>query len=442
MFDTTVSEASKLLNVSIGRVHQLIQSGALGAEKVGNLWLIDRRSIDARLKAAPAPGRPTIHRAANNERFLLMSRNHEVLSFRFDNATGEFFDADEVFDAARAPLSVMSPRGKKASRQALTNWWAHRVIPKARHGIEEKLRELGIENVYDLPFRSMGLSLSDQYWIKPYGSSLNWDDINFFENDFMEIEAEEWMADVGLDSPDNTSDGVLSKRWICKNEERRLLKGGTLLEQEPYNEVVATNLFERILAPKEFVPYGLEEWGGAVVSSCPNFLRADEEFIPALYVSEMKRQPERRSSYRHYVECCEQLGIVDAETSLGKMIVGDHIMANSDRHWRNFGIVRNVETLECRIAPIFDTGTSLWCHVPTRELAFTPFGFDTKPFFEDAGRQLRLVDDASWLQLDKLEGFPEWASEFLEENPAMIGRTDFIFEGISARIDQVRAIFG
>lgn len=83
-----------------------------------------------------------------------------------------------------------------------------------------------------------------------------------------------------------------------------------------------------------------------------------------------------------------------------------------------------------------------WCHIPTRELAFVPFGFDAKPFFEDANRQLRLVDDASWLHLEKLEGFPEWASDFLEENPAMIGRTDFIFEGINARIDQLNAMFG
>ncbi len=443
VFNVTVAEASSILGVSVGRVHQLIRSGALDAEKVGGIWLVDRNSIETRLSSVPAAGRPSSHPAGKGQaRYLLMSRNHPVLSFRFDSATGEFFNADEVMDSARAPLSVVSPRGKKASRKALAYWWGHRVIPKARHGIEEKLRELGIENAHDLPFRSMGLSLSDQYWVKPIDSNLDWADINFFENDFIEIETEEWLADVGLDSPDNTSDGVLSKRWVCRDGERRLLKGGTLLEQEPYNEVIATNLFNRLLKPEEYVPYRLEEWGGAVVSSCPNFLRSDEEFIPALYVAEIARRPEGRSSYRHYVECCERLGITDAETALGKMIVGDYVMANSDRHWRNFGIVRNVETLECRIAPLFDTGTSLWCHIPTRELPFASFCSGAKPFFEDANRQLRLVDDASWLDLDKLTGFPEWASDFLEENPAMIGRTDSIFEGIQTRIDRLRAIFG
>lgn len=443
MFDTTVSEASKRLGVSVSRIHQLIKSGALAAEQVAGIWLIDGGSLEARIANPPKPGRPSdALRRPSVPRFMLMNRDHEVLSFRFDPSTGEFFDADEIFDAKRAPLSVMSPRGARTSKTALSFWWAHRTIPRARRGIDAKLAELGIGDTYDLPFRSLGLSLSDQYWVRPYDSDIRWSDVNFFENDFVEAEAEEWMADVGLDSPDNTSDGVLSKRWVCRDGERRLLKGGTLLEQEPYNEVIATELFSRLLMEGEYVPYRLEEWGGGPVSSCPNFVGPTEEFIPAYYVNEIMARPPHRNSYRHYVECCQELGVGDIEDALGKMIVCDDIMANTDRHWRNFGLIRNVETLEYRVAPLFDTGSSLWCRIPTRELSWAPFAFDTRPFFEDADRQLRLVDDASWLDLDKLAGFPEWAADLLDENPSLYGRTDFVFEGIQSRIDHLRAVFG
>ena len=325
---------------------------------------------------------------------------------------------------------------------AISYWWSHRTIPKARHGIEAKLAELGIADTYDLPFKSMGLSLSDQYWIKPYGSKIRWSDINYFENDFAEAPVEEWMADVGLDSPDNTSDGVLSKRWVCRNGERCLLKGGTLLDQEPYNEVIATELFSRLLSEDDYVPYTLIEWGGAPVSACPNFVGPTEEFIPAHYVNEVLPPAPHRDSYRHYVECCAALGVEGIETALGKMILCDDIMANTDRHWRNFGLIRDVETLEYRTAPLFDTGSSLWCRVPTRELAYTPFVVDMRPFYEDADRQLRLVGDTSWLNLDKLAGFPEWASDFLDENPSMYGRTDFIYEGLQKRIDYLELLFG
>ena len=442
MFSITVAEASAKLGVSPARVRQLIRSGVLAAEQVAGIWLIDEKSVEARREHNPGRGRPSARLSQPNiSRYLLMNRDHEVLAFRFDASTGEFLDADEIIDAKRAPLSIMSPRGTKASKTALSYWWCHRAIPKARHGIEAKLVELGVADTYDLPFKSMGLSLSDQYWIKPY-RSFGAGRVNYFENDFSEAPVEEWMADVGLDSPDNTSDGVLSKRWVCRNGERCLLKGGTLLDQEPYNEVIATELFSRLLSDGDYVPYTLIEWGGAPVSSCPNFVGPTEEFIPAYYVNEVLPQVPHRDSYRHYVECCAALGVEDIETALGKMILCDDIMANTDRHWRNFGLIRDVETLEYRAAPLFDTGSSLWCRVPTRELAYTPFVVNMRPFYEDADRQLRLIGDTSWLDLDKLAGFPEWASDFLDENPSMYDRTDFIYEGLQKRIDFLHLLFG
>lgn len=159
-------------------------------------------------------------------------------------------------------------------------------------------------------------------------------------------------------------------------------------------------------------------------------------------MNEVLPQVPHRDSYRHYVECCAALGVEDIETALGKMILCDDIMANTDRHWRNFGLIRDVETLEYRAAPLFDTGSSLWCRVPTRELAYTPFVVNMRPFYEDADRQLRLIGDTSWLDLDKLAGFPEWASDFLDENPSMYGRTDFIYEGLQKRIDFLHLLFG
>lgn len=443
MFDTTVADACKILNIGKTRVHQLIKSGVLDAEKIGNTWLIDGRSIQARKEANVTAGRPRLHSESSDikNRFMLMNREHEVLSFRFDTATGEFFDADEIIDASRAPFSIMSPRGVTASKSGLMAWWTHRSIPRSRAGIEAKLKELGIADTYDLPFRCMGLSLSDQYWVKPYGSNLKWEDINFFQNPFNETDMGEWLADVGLDSPDNTSDGQLSKRWVCKGRGRYLLKGGSLLNQEPYNEVVATELHSRIFEPSDYVPYELEEWGGSAVCSCPNFLSSTEEFIPAYYVLNNHKGLKHHDDYHKYVDACLELGVEDIEIALGKMILGDYVMANTDRHWRNFGLIRDVESLKYRAAPIFDSGTSLWCQIPTRDLMYAGFEYDTKPFYEDEKRQLRLIGDVSWLDLDALSGFPEWTADFLEDNPAMIPRINFIFEGVRRRVDYVRMLF-
>ena len=43
------------------------------------------------------------------------------------------------------------------------------------------------------------------------------------------------------------------------------------------------------------------------------------------------------------------------------MIVLDFLIGNEDRHFNNFGLIRNAVTLEwIGVAPIFDCGTSLW----------------------------------------------------------------------------------
>ena len=49
------------------------------------------------------------------------------------------------------------------------------------------------------------------------------------------------------------------------------------------------------------------------------------------------------------------------------MIVIDYLLANTDRHYNNFGAIRNANSLEwIGSAPIYDSGTSLWCNTPTK----------------------------------------------------------------------------
>jgi hypothetical protein len=52
--------------------------------------------------------------------------------------------------------------------------------------LREALDVLGVPFPQLLLTKSCGLSLSDQYWIRPEGSSLRWEDINFFDNPFSE----------------------------------------------------------------------------------------------------------------------------------------------------------------------------------------------------------------------------------------------------------------
>lgn len=442
-FSLTVKEAAERLGVSAARIYQLVQNGALAAERVGNQLIIDTHSVEARLSNRPATGRPARKAPEDTARFMLMNGNHEVLGFSYSMGADRFVSIDEVEDASRAPLGVVSPRGKSASLAALSQWWAHRSIPVSRQHVDEKLRELGLEDTAQIPFESLGLSLSDQYWIRPSGTSVEWKDINFFQNDFpgMSISPEQanldWLANVGLDSPDNTSDGELPKKWIKQDSVPALVKGAGPLGQEPYNEMVACALYRRILEPGEYVAYEQIDSPRGALSCCVDFVGPNEEFIPAFYVLQVKRRPNHFNEFFHYVDCCASLGVETITSLLEKMIVCDDILANHDRHWRNFGLVRDIETLEYRPAPLFDNGSSLWCNVDEAALLRGDFTFSTKPFYEDPKRQLRLVNDFSWLDFSALDGFVDEARSILEGNPALVRRIDAICEGIQLRIDRL-----
>ena len=223
MFNLTVEDASKRLGVGRARVNQLIRSGMLAAEKVGGIWLIDEQSVEARRNAAPKAGRPPASSSKGDVgRYVLMNRTHEVLSFRYDEAAGAFVDAGDIVDPARAPLGMISPRGRKVSKDALSFWWKHRCIPGTREGIDAKLAELGVDSPARIPFKSLGLSLSDQYWIRPENCEIAWEDVNYFDNDFCEMRSGRgWLDGVGLDSPDNTSEGELPKKWVCDGAVQR-----------------------------------------------------------------------------------------------------------------------------------------------------------------------------------------------------------------------------
>jgi hypothetical protein len=121
------------------------------------------------------------------------------------------------------------------------------------------------------------------------------------------------------------------------------------------------------------------------------------------------------------------------------MIVCDFILANSDRHWRNFGLIRNIDTLAMRPAPLFDTGNCLWFGKTAREVNACDWAFATRPFAFDPHAQLAFVDDISWFDPNTLTDFADEACDILSASKyaSADGRLDFIREGLKRNIATV-----
>lgn len=434
----TIAEAAQTLGVSERRARQLAENGTLKAKKTGGIWLVDDVSLAKRAALGPLKsGRPRKGASPYEHEFTWMNRTHALAQVIYDDRSHTFVTVGPLEDVARAPLGLADERGA-IPPAVFDAWWRHRGIPEGRAGIDRILQEAGVSLSEELAVKSLGLSLSDQYWICPKDSGLRWKDVNFFTNDFGEFKPNTHRPE-SLMHPDNTSEGELPKHWIVENDNRILLKGSGPTGQEPFNEVVATALYRRMMNPPLFVPYTLGAWHDRPVCRCKVFVADDEEYIPAVYVAAISDRPAHRSEYQHYIDCCQKLGIADIEVFLSRMIVCDDLLANTDRHWRNFGLIRNVDTLRYRIAPIFDSGTSLWCAKTLTDLKRGDFSFPSKQFYANATRQFQLAD-LTWVNPSDLDGFLDEAMDILEPGTNFAERLPFIREGLAQRLERLTMI--
>ena len=343
-----------------------------------------------------------------------MHKNVPVFDMEIDEMAGTIPKINKAHDVRHLPPGINIQK-TVIDRKALNEWWTGRSIPASRDGIREALERLNVYNTVMLINKCCGLSLSDQYWICPKGSGLQWNDINFFHNDFSKDMGEILFgydpADfnrVSLMSPDNTSDGWLRKKWIIADGKRFLMKGGSgVYEQEPFNEVVACSVMRRL--DIRHINYTLIFDNGKPYSLCENFITPDTELIPALRIKESFKKDNRDFELTHLLRCCDFLEIPDASAAIDKMLVLDYIISNEDRHYNNFGFIRNAETLEwLGFAPIYDSGTSLWYN--TR---FVGRAMECKPFCKSHEEQIKLVTGFSWFNTDALEGLSDEITEIL-----------------------------
>jgi hypothetical protein len=158
---------------------------------------------------------------------------------------------------------------------------------------------------------------------------------------------------------------------------------------------------ERLSIPH--VPYTVTWNKGAPYSVCEDFVTEDTELIPAWRILKTQKKNNDTSLYRHFINCCEALGIKGAVPFLDRMIVLDYIIANEDRHLNNFGVLRDAETLQwIGFAPIYDSGSSLGYDKIPRQIR-SEKEIVCKPFKNHHAEQLKLVSDLSWIDFDRLK---------------------------------------
>lgn len=379
------------------------------------------------------------------QQMTLLNKDHPVLQMLYDDELHAITQIIEIQELRYAPPAILDHKGMP-NRGTLNEWWRNRAIPASRNHLKNDFPYL--DDTRSLAEQSMGLSLSDRYWMRNNKTNLQWKDVNFFDNPFTDdlglitLGQKQQSHDSSEDmySPNATLGGDLRKKWTILNNMRVLLKSGSgPFRQEPYNEAIATALFNRLLEPDDFVPYALESHHCA----CPNMLRDDEELVPMWDIITNHKKPNHLSDFAFCLALCEELGIPRSQTYIAyeKMFTCDIMLANKDRHYRNFGLIRNAESLKyTRIAPIYDTGACLW-HDRIELSRPADYKYKAKPFGRDGMdpmEQLELFHGFEWFDETKLKGFSEEASGILKKNPLMPDkRHDAVIKGLERNIESV-----
>lgn len=378
---------------------------------------------------------------------ILMHKELPVAKLDLDEVLCGIRKIDEVYNAEHLPVGIHIKHGL-VDRAELNEWWIDRSIPASRSGVKKALEALNISNTRMLVTKCFGLSLSDQYWIKPTErEDLSWKDINFFDHPFSEDIGDVLLGKAvkkgafDFHSPDNTSDGCLKKRWKIIEGKRCLVKAGSApLMLQPFNEVVATIIMKKLNVPH--VPYWLI-WDDEIpYSVCEDFITPDTELVSAWRVMQTTKKDNNTSVYRHYINCCEKLGIENIVLAVDQMIVVDYIIANEDRHLNNFGLIRNATTLEwIGVAPVFDSGSSLgYDKMPAQ--VFSGKGVECKPFKKRHEEQILLVSSFDWIDFEALKDIEKdirkvfsQAGMYAEEN-----RIEAIVKSVKQRIDNLEKL--
>lgn len=369
---------------------------------------------------------------------ILMNKNTEVLVAEY-NTVSKFFDRIiEVKNIDYAPYILKSFYIKDdindtPFRTNLSEWFRGRGIPNWRDKLDLLLHRLDISAPTELLDKAFGLSLSDQYWLKPIDSNLKYDDINFFDNDFdyaefleasLSLNSKIVKKETSLITPNNTTDGMLKKAWIIEDGTRYLLKGGYKNEiLQPFNEVLASMICDKLGFNN--VPYTLDVYKDTVVSKCPCFINKDTELITAYQIRNDMKRHDNTDDYEEYIKKLEENGISNAREKIENMYILDFLIMNEDRHLNNFGIIRDVNTLKwLDVAPIFDNGMAL--NIPyydENEVIISGNGrffYEVKSFDEI----IKVVRNIKRIDVSKLSDIPEEFDKLLHKYQSITKMSD------------------
>lgn len=306
---------------------------------------------------------------AQRQTYQLKLYDRALAQFQFEPTLTGFRASCLEVDSSAVHLLPLN-LGQVQSDVELARFLESRRIPKGRTYLEEVLRPYGLapsdtKGIIDL---SRGVSVNDAYSIVPADDDIPYGEYNLFDNTFDEVlqiiaytgAIPHGVVGTGRPS-DLTPSGAFPKTWRQVGGKLVLYKAGSAAAapnygREPYSEQLAWQVAHAVGV--DAVPYQLAEWQGKLCSTCELFNDRDTAFVPfeLCLPSDLAQLCDFELTLAYFAELGDE-----AVEHFKSMAVFDSIIANTDRHSGNFGVLRDNRTGEILgTAPLFDHNVSLF----------------------------------------------------------------------------------
>jgi excisionase family DNA binding protein len=306
----TLSEAAKMLGVTTQTLRTWDKSGKIRVMRTpGNQRRVPGSEIE-RLSSHIAPVKP-IGGTGDDDTVLLMCKNVEVYDITNSRIIDEKLTPGCILRASMGYSEWMRTR-----YSADSNVSARRLM----------LRAFGSDNHENAIKTTRTLSLSDCYWIKSRGEDITFEEVTPYIN-------KEWDGNGAFTGGSISTlfvNGASDKRWL---DSKSLLKIGSYKEYEPYRLCSAL---------------GLENAAEAKLSDegvlLTNFTSTDC-FLETMEQSGFSGQNDNPR---------EKAVEIFREPAVALFVV-DFLVEHDDRHWGNYGFLRDCNTGEyLSMAPYYD----------------------------------------------------------------------------------------
>lgn len=342
--------------------------------------------------------------------YMLKHQDRDVASFVLDS-DGDLYTF-EILNSDEMPILGNG-------RKSLAEWIQNRAIPDSRKDLDEILQQAGCKTAQEYMIHNLALSLSDSYWICPIDErNLKWEDLNLYQHPTGDLTFQNRLNELSHKKVRNNSSltGSLEKYNSYEKDGWHLIKKGDHRIPagiQNINEAFVSMLHER-QGFSDYTRYILnfDEYGICESCDCKYFTDKDHELLSAYNVTGgiTGRAETPKDAYKEYIDICIANGLNRDYVVhfMDYMLMTDFLITNTDRHWENFGILRDPNTLKfLSLAPIFDSGTSMQCNDPFATTRLQLLKTDVNGICKHQEENLELVQDKHVVNISKLPSIKE-----------------------------------